>query len=66
MSLTEIKSAIESLSEREKCELAAWLQNWQPDDWDRQMQADAERGKLDELIGEAEDAYRRGECRPFP
>jgi len=66
MSLAEIQSAIETLSERERCELAVWLQNWQPDEWDRQMQADAETGKFDALIREADEAYRRGDCRPFP
>jgi hypothetical protein len=66
MSLTEIKAAIEALSEKERCELNAWLQNWPADDWDRQMEADARAGRFDALAREAEDAYRGGETRPFP
>lgn len=66
MTLAEIKSAIEALSERERCELNAWLQAWTPDDWDRQMESDARSGKLDALAHEAEEAYRRGEAKPFP
>lgn len=66
MSLTEIMSAIEALSEKERCELSAWLQHYADDDWDRQMKADAKAGRFDAIAREAEDAYGRGEARPFP
>jgi hypothetical protein len=66
MSLAEIKIAIGALSERERCELNAWLQDWPADDWDRQMEADALAGKFDTMMREAELAYRNGECRPLP
>ncbi|MBI5093258.1 MAG: hypothetical protein HZB26_12565 [Candidatus Hydrogenedentes bacterium] len=56
MSLTEIKTAIEALSEKERCELNAWLQDWPADDWDRQMEADARSGRFTPLAREAEDA----------
>ncbi|NUM56408.1 MAG: hypothetical protein HUU46_22450 [Candidatus Hydrogenedentes bacterium] len=66
MSLTEIKTAIEALSERERCELNAWLQNFASDDWDRQMESDAKAGRMDALVREAEQAYRDDDCLPFP
>jgi hypothetical protein len=66
MTLAEIKTAIETLSERERCELNAWLENWQMDEWDRQMQADARSGKLDALAQQAAEAVRHNRCRPFP
>ncbi len=66
MTLAEIKSAIESLTERERCELHAWLQAWTRDDWDRQMEVDVRSGKLDALAREAEDAYRSGETKALP
>jgi hypothetical protein len=66
MTVAEIKNAIECLSEKERCELNAWMQNWTPDEWDRQMQADVQSGKLDALAREGEESLRRGECRPFP
>ncbi len=66
MSLTEIKSAIATLSEKERCVLNAWLQDWKPDDWDCQMEADARAGKFDAMIRESEEAPHRGELRPFP
>ncbi|MBX7244643.1 MAG: hypothetical protein K1X53_04040 [Candidatus Sumerlaeaceae bacterium] len=65
-SLSQIKNEIESLSEKDRCELNAWLQNWRSDDWDRQMESDAAAGKFDEMAREAEAAYRRGDCKPLP
>lgn len=66
MSLTEIMTAIETLSDEERAELQAWLSAFPLDDWDRQMIADGKTGKFDQLEAEAEAAFRRGECRPFP
>lgn len=66
MTLNEIKSEIDTLTERERCELNAWLQSWQADDWDHRMEADAKVGKFDALAREAQAAHHRGESRPFP
>ncbi|HRI88001.1 MAG TPA: hypothetical protein PLJ47_06875 [Candidatus Hydrogenedentes bacterium] len=66
MSLIEIKMAIESLTERERSELNAWLQNYASDEWDRQMESDAHSERLQSLAREAEKAYRDGECDSFP
>ena len=45
--VAEIKEAIAKLSPREYCELMADLFPHADNDWDRQMKADAESGKLD-------------------
>jgi len=66
MSLAEIKIAIEALTEKERCELNAWLQSWPADDWDRQIENDCRSGRLAMLAREADDAVREGEIRPFP
>ena len=66
MGLTEIKTAIGTLSERERCELNAWLQDYPADEWDRQMEGDARSGRLGVLVREADEALKRGDCRPFP
>ena len=67
MSLADIKTAIEELSFRERCELNAWLQNWPEDEWDRQMAADSEPGgKLHKLMEAAEEDARTGKLRDFP
>ncbi|MDZ4861161.1 MAG: hypothetical protein SGI88_19490 [Candidatus Hydrogenedentes bacterium] len=66
MSLKEIKIAIEALSERERCELNAWLQNWPNDEWDREMQEDARAGRFADLAREADEVFDSGKLRPFP
>ncbi len=45
--VAEIKEAIAKLSPREYCELMAELFPHADDDWDRQMKADAESGRLE-------------------
>ncbi|MDQ6630962.1 MAG: hypothetical protein M3Y82_04290 [Verrucomicrobiota bacterium] len=62
----KIKAEIDQLSFRERCELNALLHIWPDDEWDKQMRADAESGKLDWMIKEAEDAEARGLSKEFP
>ncbi|MBA2585037.1 MAG: hypothetical protein H0U99_00950 [Chthoniobacterales bacterium] len=63
----EIKTAIDRLSPRERCELNALLHDWPDDEWDKQMRADAEPGgKLNKLMLEAEADAKAGRLREFP
>ena len=69
--VAEIKRAIEKLSPQERCELEALLHPWPDDDWDRQMQADAEPGgKLHEMMSasrkDAEARQAHGFREPGP
>jgi len=65
--LAEIKRAIEKLSPQERCELEALLHPWPDDDWDRQMQADAEPGgKLHEMMSASHKNARAGKLMDFP
>jgi hypothetical protein len=67
MSITEIKTAIQDLTAEERSEVQTWLNGLSMDGWDREMLRDTELGgKLDRLAREAEAAFLRGECRPFP
>lgn len=52
--LTEIEAAIKQLPPTQIRELAAWLQEYLDEAWDRQIEADLESGKLDRLIAKAE------------
>lgn len=52
--LPEIESAIKQLPEGDVRQLAAWLQEYLDELWDRQIEADAASGKLDNLISQAE------------
>src|SRR5947209_8607906 len=47
--ITEIREAIEKLSLEERAELLAELHNWEDDEWDRQMRADAAAGRFDAM-----------------
>jgi uncharacterized protein with von Willebrand factor type A (vWA) domain len=63
----EIKAAIDQLSAEERCELNSWLNPQPDDDWDEQMQADANAGgKLHRLMLEAEADAEAGRLTDFP
>jgi hypothetical protein len=49
----EIERAIEKLSDEELAEIRAWL-------WDRDIERDADSGRLDTLAEEALQEYRSG------
>jgi hypothetical protein len=63
--VAEIKEAIAKLSPREYCELMAELLPRSDDDWDRQMMADAESGKLDFVDRNVERAIAEGSALPL-
>jgi superfamily I DNA and/or RNA helicase len=52
--LLEIEAAIKQLPERDARKLAAWLQAYLDERWDRQIEEDLTSGKLDILIAQAE------------
>lgn len=56
--IQEIETAIEKLSDDDVTELKAWL-------WDREIEADAATGRLDELADEALSEHRAGKTRPL-
>ena len=65
--VAEIKRAIEKLSPQERCELDALLHPWPDDDWDHQMQADAEPGgKLHDMMSASRKDAQDGKLMDFP
>ncbi len=52
--LLEIEAAIKQLPESDVRQLAAWLQTYLDEAWDRQIEEDLTSGKLDNLIAQAE------------
>ncbi|GET40724.1 hypothetical protein [Microseira wollei] len=52
--LLDIEAAIKQLPESDVRQLAAWLQDYLNDMWERQIEADLALGKLDNLIAKAE------------
>ena len=65
MSLAEIEAAIAQLPAEDFAALMAWLQNYHDQVWDKQIEDDLAAGRLDKLIGEAEDEYQQGRARPL-
>ncbi|BAY93215.1 MULTISPECIES: hypothetical protein [unclassified Tolypothrix] len=52
--LPEIEAAIKQLSENDIRQLAAWLEEYLEQMWDKQIETDLVSGKLDKLIAKAE------------
>ena len=65
MSVAEIESAIAQLPAKDFAELLAWLQKYHDRMWDKQIEDDLAAGRLDALISEADDEYRRGLAKPL-
>lgn len=63
--VAELKEAIARLSPQEYCELMAELVPQTDDDWDKQMKADAEAGRLDFIDRDVEKAVREGTLIPL-
>ena len=66
MSLSEIKIAVRELSPKELAELSAFIAKQDNAAWDRQIEADAESGKLDFLFEEAESERKTDKLRDWP
>jgi hypothetical protein len=63
----ELLVAVEKLSVAEQAEFVRRFHRWENDDWDKQMIADHEAGKLDSLIAEAREEGTFGlTTRPAP
>lgn len=60
MSVEELEKAIAALSADERARLRAWFEDFMADEWDRQIERDAESGKLDRLVAESEADFRAG------
>ncbi|MEM6287969.1 MAG: hypothetical protein AAF845_12500 [Bacteroidota bacterium] len=66
MSVQEIEAAITKLTPDQLATLGAWFDEYRADAWDRQIEADAEAGRLDGLIQEAQAEIAAGRTRPLP
>jgi hypothetical protein len=63
--VAEIKEAIARLSPQEYCELMAELFPHADDEWDKEMKADADAGRLDFIDRDVEKAKREGTLIPL-
>ena len=58
--ITKIQEEILALSETDYRQLKQWLNELDKDEWDQQIEADSNAGKLDFLIDEALEAKEKG------
>jgi len=49
MSITEIEQAITQLSPKELSRLRAWFEEFDAQEWDKQIEREAKAGKLDKI-----------------
>ena len=64
--VTEIQRAILGLREEDFRQLAQWLEERAADRWDSQIKHDANEGRLDALIREADEAIDQGRVVRLP
>ena len=58
--ISEIQQAIISLSKSDYAQLRRWLSEYDWEEWDRQIEADSDDGKLAFLVDQATEAKRQG------
>jgi hypothetical protein len=62
LTVQAIEQAIQQLPEAELCELRRWFAEFTEDLWDKQIENDANAGKLDALADEALADYYSGKA----
>ncbi len=65
MSVQEIEAAIAQLPAQEVDALMAWLEEYQAQMWDKQIEQDLETGRLDDLLSEVDKEYDAGLAEPL-
>ena len=56
--ISEIQQAIIRLSKSDFTQLRRWLNEYDWEEWDRQIETDSDEGKLDFLVAQATEAKR--------
>ena len=62
MSLQELESAVTRLSKAELTSFSQWFQEFLADNWDRQIEADIQAGRLDAAGNKADEDFEAGRC----
>ena len=65
MSVKEIEQAITKLPRQEIAELSQWFEEFQNQNWDEQIERDANAGRFDKLIEQARAQSVDGRCKPL-
>lgn len=65
MSVQEIETIVSQLPPSDLAEFTQWFEEYQADQWDRQIEADALAGRLDSLGQQADREFDAGLCLPL-
>jgi len=63
--LDAIENEIRKLNPEERALLRRWFAELDAEEWDRQMDADIDTGKLDSIAQKAIRAFEEGKCAPI-
>jgi hypothetical protein len=64
-SIQEIQTSITQLSASDLVKLLEWLEGYQEQLWDKQIEEDLEAGRLDALLAEIDQEYEAGLSQPL-
>ena len=65
MTITELEQAVTKLSEQELIRFREWFDEYYAEIWDKQIEADAKSGRLDDLLAEVDEEYNAGLSKPL-
>ena len=65
MTIQEMEVAIRNLSPKELDELMAWFDEYYSQAWDKQIDDDANSGRLDNLLTDVDKEYNSGSSKPL-
>lgn len=65
MQLDQIEQAIQQLSSDDFRRLTEWLEEFQANQWDIQLEEDVESERLDELLKQVDREYEQGLGKPL-
>lgn len=63
MTIKEIKKAVKNLSVTEQKELFYWIDEYRENQWDKQIEEDLDKGRLNKLIAQAKQEFKEGKCQ---
>ena len=63
MSLSELESEVQKLSDAELDAFTRWLDEFAATRWDAQIEQDVAQGRLDALLAKADAAFESGRCQ---
>jgi len=64
-SVNEVEKAVRELSGAELAEFRRWFFEFDAQIWDAELEADAQKGRLDALGDQALEEFRSGRSRPL-